>query len=274
MCVAGLATATAVHAGPLPRIPSGEWKPNWTLGGNPVRLIEVPAAAPVGIEPCPGVRPGAIVKNEGNGQCTFNFLFEGSDGANYIGTAGHCILDAVAEMKWPPGIPRPVAKNAAGDRIGVFAYAILQDPKDFALIQVDIGVATTAQMCHFGGPTGVNEDITSRPVVLHYYGSGIVVGTVVPARSAVALGIPDSDHAFALGAVTPGDSGSGIISKDGRAVGVLVTLGVHLSSIDPCVDAGAAGITRLAPQVERAKQVLGLINLTLQEAPLLPPLLP
>jgi SAM-dependent MidA family methyltransferase len=42
-----------------------------------------------------------------------------------------------------------------GNRIGEFAYAILQDPKDFALIRLDPGVAANPQMCHFGGPTGV-----------------------------------------------------------------------------------------------------------------------
>ena len=39
------------------------WQPNWTLGGVPTRLIAVPAAAPVGITACPGVRPGAIVQS-------------------------------------------------------------------------------------------------------------------------------------------------------------------------------------------------------------------
>jgi hypothetical protein len=271
LCVAGLATATAVHAGPLPRIPSGGWEPNWTLGGNPVRLIEVPAAAPVGIGACPGVRPGAIV-NSDVGQCTFNFLFEDDDGFEYIGTAGHCILGTSPppdsrERTWGPG-DGPVARNAAGARIGEFAYAILQDPKDFALIALDDGVATTPQMCHFGGPTGVNEDTPPplvNPVVLHYNGNGLVLGSALPARSCLAFGMPDRNHVFCDGLATPGDSGSGVISADGLAVGVLVTLGVHLSD---GLHLGTIGITRLAPQVERAEEVLG-IDLTLQTADLL-----
>lgn len=43
-------------------------------------------------------------------------------------------------------------------------------------------------MCHFGGPTGVNSDQPSGPVVLHHFGQGVAVGDVVPARSAVATG--------------------------------------------------------------------------------------
>jgi hypothetical protein len=240
----------------------GGWRPNWTLGGVPTRLIEVPAAAPFGITACPGVRPGAIVESD-TGQCTFNFLFAGGDGRTYIGTAGHCILGEspvggdVGEEVWAPG-DGPEARDGTGARIGEFAYAILQDPKDFALIRLDAGVAASAQMCHFGGPTGVNSDLASGPVVIHHHGNGVGVGTVLPARTGVALGMPDPDHVFAQHVAVPGDSGSGVISDDGRAVGVLVTVGVHTGSIGTGgVDAGIVGITRLAPQVGRAAQVLG-----------------
>ena len=247
---------------------------NWTLGGEPTTLIEVPAAAPVGVGTCPGVRPGALVRSD-LGQCTFNFLFHGSDGRRYVGTAGHCILGEspvggdVGEMSWAPGTG-PVARDAAGNRIGEFAYAILQDPKDFALIGLDPNVPAIAGMCHFGGPSGVNDDRPdlTQPVVLNYFGEGVGLGTLLPARSALALGMPHPDHVFAQGAAVPGDSGSGVISSDGRAVGVLVTVGIHSSSIgSDGVDAGVVGITRLSPQVQRAQDVLG-INLELQQAPL------
>jgi hypothetical protein len=68
----------------------------------------------------------------------------------------------------------------------------------------------------------------------------------------------------------PGDSGSGIISDDGRAVGVIVTVGVHTGTIGTGgVDAGISGVTRLTPQLTRTEDVLD-INLTLELAPLLP----
>jgi hypothetical protein len=246
---------------------------DWTLGGVPCRLIGVPAATPIGTGACPGVRPGAIVESD-VGQCTFNFLFQGSDGQRYIGTAGHCILgddplggDA-GERSWAPGAG-PVARDGDGNRIGEFAYAILQDPKDISLIRLDPGVAASPQMCHFGGPTGVNSDQGADPVILHHFGQGIGLGTVVPGRSALAIGTPNADHVYAEGVVVPGDSGSGIISDDGRAVGVIVTTGIHTGSAGTDgLDAGLMGITRLAPQVARAQQVLG-IGLTLQQAPTL-----
>jgi hypothetical protein len=268
-CASALVIA-AVLAGAAP---ASAGPGDWTLGGVPCELIEVPAAAPIGTGECPGVRPGAVVQSD-NGQCTFNFLFQGSDGARYIGTAGHCILGEdplggdAGEQTWAPG-SGPAARDGQGNRIGEFAYAILQDPKDFALIRLDPGVAANAQMCHFGGPTGVNSDRTATPVVLHHFGQGVGVGTVLPARSALALGIPDPDHVYAAGGVVPGDSGSGIISADGRAVGVIVTTGLHTGTLGSGgIDAGSMGVTRLAPQVARAGQQLGTA-LDLQEAPAL-----
>jgi hypothetical protein len=272
VAVAALATTAIVAAGIV--APAGAaGGSDWTLGGKKCKLIPVPAAAPAGTGSCPGVRPGAVV-NSDTGQCTFNFLFNGSDGRRYMGTAGHCILGEspiggdVGEESWAPGTG-PVASDADGNRIGEFAYAILQDPKDFAVIRLDPGVEASPQMCHFGGPTGTNTDQGSSPVVLNHFGNGVGVGSVLPARSAVAFGMPNPDHVYAAGAVVPGDSGSGIISSDGRAVGVIVTTGLHTASLGTAgLDAGTMGVTRLAPQEARAEQVLGL-GLTLQTAPLL-----
>ena len=267
-----LAGAVPVQAGLLDLGSSSST--NWTLGGVPCTLIPVPAAAPFGTGTCPGVRPGAIVRSD-VGQCTLNFLFVGSDGSRYIGTAGHCILGTspfggdVGEMAWAPGTG-PEARDDGGNRIGEFAYAILQDPKDFSLIRLDPQVEANAGMCHFGGPTAVNDDQPGllQPVVLNWFGNGVGVGAVVPARSALAAGMPDPDHVFAQGVAVPGDSGSGVISSDGRAVGVLVTVGVHTASLGfGGLDAGTIGMTRLTPQVERAQAVLG-VNLDLQLAPI------
>ncbi|MGH2736703.1 MAG: hypothetical protein ACRDKZ_14070 [Actinomycetota bacterium] len=269
--VLGMPTAAPAQAGIGDALAPGEG--NWTLGGEPCNLIEVPTATPIGVGACPGVRPGAVIESD-NGLCTMNFLFLGSDGRRYIGTAGHCILgdsptggDA-GEQSWAPGAG-PEARDGEGNRIGEFAYAILQDPKDFALVRLDAGVQADPQMCHFGGPTGINSDTPglSAPVQLEHFGNGIGTGTLTPGRTALALGMPDPDHVYAEGAVAPGDSGSGIISADGRAVGVIVTVGVHAASIGTSgIDAGSVGITRIAPQEARAEQVLGL-TLTIQTAP-------
>lgn len=254
MFLLAAATATPASAASLTR-------------GGKCKLIEVPAAAPAGVGTCPGVRPGALVQSD-VGSCTFNFVFNGSDGRTYIGTAGHCIIEAPTsggdfpEQKWAPGAG-PVARDSEGNRIGEWAYAVLRDSEeaDFSLIRVDPGVEVNAQMCHFGGPTGVNAEKPGPvpPTQLVHFGNGLGIGSVLPARSALALGMPSDAHVYAEGAVVPGDSGSGIESADGRAVGVIVTTGVHTGGIGSSgIDAGFVGIVRLNPMVNRAESFTGL----------------
>lgn len=279
LLVAALAAVSTAPAQGLVRLPVGgllglapapaPTTGSLVLGGVPCRLLPpaVPTAAPVGTGTCPGVRPGGVVTSE-VGSCTFNFLFVGAGGHRYMGTAGHCILPVEGEQSWPEGAG-PEARDGAGARIGEFAFAVLGSEKDFALVRLDPAVEASPQMCHFGGPTGLNATSPTTPVVLQYFGNGLVIGDVLPARSAVALGMPDPDHVFAVGLALPGDSGAGVISADGGAVGVLVTLGVAIGTIGTTgVDAGTVGITRLGPQVARASEVLGTA-LQLQTAPLL-----
>jgi hypothetical protein len=269
--VTPLAASAGPGAAPAPQKAAVASASSFTLGGAKCSLIPVPApgaakegTTPVGVGKCPGVRPGAEVQTE-VGLCTLNFLFETPDRERYIGTAGHCILggatpvaDNAGEKTWPKG-GGPVAKDSAGHRIGEFAYAILQDPKDFSLIRLDPGVEASPEMCDFGGPTAINDDINGDPKVLEYWGNGVGIGSTVPARSAVAMGFPNADHVYAAGLALPGDSGSAVISDDGRAVGVLVTTGIHGFGFDQNgVDFGTMGITRLAPQLAQANKVLGL----------------
>jgi hypothetical protein len=273
-----LATLAILIAGLCGGVPAAE--ADCTVAGRLMELIEVPAAAPFGTGACPGVRPGALIESD-KGFCTMNFLFQGSDGERYIGTAGHCIIgesmfggEDVGEFS-EQDLANEVAplsveaRDANGDRIGDFAYAILTQEgvtRDFSLVRLDAAVGADAGMCHFGGPTGINADTPTSPVILHHYGNGLLVGELIPARTHLALQMSSPDEALAIGLVVPGDSGSGVISDDGRAVGVVVTVGVNLGIGGPgIVDAGDIGITRIAPQVELAETKLG-ISLTLQTA--------
>jgi len=233
---------------------------------------------PFFVDTNPGVQPGGPLQSKG-GFCTMNFLFKGSDGHRYIGTAGHCILgggvslpggddDAKEEDTstgpseferiWAPG-QGPEVSGRDDTRVGEFAYAVLTDPKDFALVRLDPDVEASPAVAHFGGPTGLNEDLTDDPVVLEFYGQSPGVGTLLPARTMVALNMPNPDRVFATGPGAPGDSGSGVISADGRAVGVLVTGGLHTGGqADGPPEFGIIGISRIGPQMRRAAEVLGI----------------
>jgi hypothetical protein len=220
---------------------------------------------PVGTGPCPGVRPGGLVKLAVGG-CTLNYLFTGRNAAGatgrYIGTAGHCVLSSPGEQVWAPGAG-PEARDAQDAVIGRVVYAVRNDTKDFALIRLHDGVEANPQLCHFGGPTGINADVTSAFTELQYYGNGLLVGATVPARTAVATGMSNADKAHAYGVTLFGDSGAAVNSSDGRAVGVAVTIG---GNVDGLANTGVVGITRLAPQVQRAQGQLGL-TLSLVTAP-------
>ena len=196
--------------------------------------------------------------------CTFGFTFRGSNGKRYMSTAGHCVLfrgstNIEGEKVWPSGTG-PVAETKFYRPVGRFVYAVFSDSMDFAIIELFPGVKARAQMCHFGGPTALNRDDVIAPGVLHHYGNGIVLGQILPARSAVAAGTGDPDSAFAWGTAILADSGSPVIDSDGAAVGLLVDGGPHDGQ-------GLIGITRFRRELSRAQALLG-IDLTLEHAPL------
>jgi hypothetical protein len=176
-----------------------------------------------------------------------------------MGTAGHCIIPGLeGERTWKLN-KGPKALDADGEVIGRFAYGGLDayGDRDFSLIRLRKGVRANPSICHYGGPTGLNRDVSSRPQALELYGNGTLAGQFVPARPLLALGLPNSDHVFATGIATPGDSGGPVISPDGRAVGVLVSGGVLIGNIGRGgADTGTVGITRIGPQMRRASFVL------------------
>lgn len=221
---------------------------------------------PVGTTSCPVLGPGSYALAEGGTGCTLNFVFAGSDGSRYIGTAGHCVLVPPSgsepvdmEMSWPPG-EGPAAMTGFGERFGEFAFAAWRPyvwpPRDFALIRLDAATQVSESLCHWGGPTGLNEDLTDDPTTLRYYGQGVVVSKVVPARTAIATSMMDPLQVWATGVGVPGDSGSAVISEDARAVGVLVA-GSAWAYPFPALTVGDIIIMRLGPQLARAGHVLG-----------------
>jgi hypothetical protein len=138
---------------------------------------------------------------------------------------------------------------------------VLHDARDldFSLIRLARGVRANPAVCQFGGPTGINRELTSDTVFLDFYGEGVGIGSLLPGRTAVAFGMPSARHVYAQGAAVPGDSGSGVISSDGRAVGLVVTVGLHAGSVGPRrADAGVIGIDRLPRELRAARRALGV----------------
>lgn len=223
-------------------------------------------ADPFGTEDCPGVRPGTLL-HSGSEDCTFGFVFQGSDHRRYVATAGHCAFDPdperspAATKTWKPGTG-PVVTGADGRQVGRFAYATLASTfKDFALVRLDRGVTADPQMCHFGGPTTLTTAVHNDDVQVHYYSQGVGVGDYVPARTGDAFfGLYRADYVYFYGAASPGDSGGPVIDATGAAVGIITDLTTPFT--------GNIGVNRLADHLAAAQKALK-IKLTLLTAPTL-----
>lgn len=128
---------------------------------------------------------------------------------------------------------------------------------DFGLILLDDEIPHDPAMCFFGGPTGLNDEVTAVPVLAHMYGGGEAVGyehftgtTLLPGRSGlVTLAEQTASRPWLL--ASAGDSGSPVIDDAGRAIATV---------------SGPHKLPRLAPALERVHEVLGL-TLELLTAP-------
>lgn len=135
---------------------------------------------------------------------------------------------------------------------------------DFALILLAPNTTATPQVCHFGGPTGLNDTHTGDPAVLEFYGQGQAMSSVVPARTGVATNTQDPDYVYAQAPISLGDSGGPWMTNDGRAIGYLT----HIVGYGPLpsTEVSVALVRRLGPQLEAAERALGT-NLIMVTAP-------
>ena len=216
------------------------------------------------------IKPGARVEFADT-FCTMNFVFKGSDGHKYVGTAGHCPLaNSEGAMVWKPGKGIP-ASDSEGVSIGEFAFAAYSEAEyyDFALIRLKKGVRPDPQMEYFGGPTGLNDEITTvSPELINIFGQGTVVGENAPQRHLLAPnGFDDKETLFTSGASSPGDSGAPATTDDDEALGIVVAGGLYtrIPESGPPY-AGVVRVVRLPFQIAFAEAKMG-IKLTLLLAP-------
>lgn len=258
--------SSSSHPSHLSIVPARTWQCPSTLAA--------PAPLPAGSARCLGVRPGAAVASE-LGVCTLNFLFEAPDGTRFVGTAGHCIVQPrddprEIEESWPAGLGPPAwlyHDDGPSARIGEFAYAVYgaASPRtDFALIRLDPSVAASPKSCYWGGPTGIDSESTDDSTTVRFFGQGLVLSRIIPARTGVILNARDPHEAYMTTVAAVGDSGAGIMSADGRAFGVISAL--ELLGLGPDQQIGDVIVTRLGPVIERAAQFLQ-VALELRTAP-------
>ena len=207
-------------------------------GAKPEPSPAGPAVAVVAGSGWAGIRPGAwlILMDESSiGWCSAAHVY-GSAGNYSISTAGHCgKVGDKAYMLGAVGGDIPVLVE-----IGQFSKSTGDGGigKDWALISIysSLQSLVTPTMAFWGGPIGtytstgevaggnllrgqvyVNPNPTLVQGVVHYgHGAGIGAGGTPRAATAINW---RTNYFTAIGAITPGDSGSGSNTATGDSVG-------------------------------------------------------
>lgn len=193
------------------------------------------------------IHPGVQVVTDGAGQCTANFVF--TDGADvFIGMAAHCAgTGAATDTNGCDAGSLPLGTSVeiqGADQPGTLVYSswlAMQDANetdanacaynDFAIVQIDAADhdKVNPSIPVFGGPEGVDTDGAAFGEDVYTYGnSSLRLGIEeLSPHVGTSLGTSGGGWTTTVYTVTPGvpgDSGSAVLSQDGEALGVLVTL--------------------------------------------------
>jgi hypothetical protein len=229
-----------------------------------VGLVSAPTAASADPTWAPAataaIHPGTMMYTAG-AQCTANFVYTDAAGNVYVGYAAHCagegsstdtngcLVDSV-----PLGTKVDFTNDgnllSEGTIVGhgTLAYSswITEHQlgttdantcayNDLALVKVDpadVGKVNPS-VPFWGGPSGIDTDGTAAGDRVYTYGnSSLRFGlSLLSPHTGISLGDDAADGGWSHPLYTvspgiPGDSGSGFLSADGKAIGVLSTLGL------------------------------------------------
>lgn len=218
------------------------------------------------------IHPGVQTFTAG-AQCTANFVF--TDGRHvFLGQAAHCASTSSStttngcQAKSLPLGTRVQVQGARHPGVLVYSSWITMQRRhersadvcaynDFALVRLAAADVrrVNPSVPFWGGPTGLGtHGTTSGETVLSYGASELRLGlSALSPKQGMSLG----DYAggwerdvYTATPGVPGDSGSGFLDADGRAVGVLATL-----QFAP--EAGANGVGDLAKELAYANRYAG-----------------
>lgn len=220
------------------------------------------------------VRPGVQVISDGR-QCTSNFLFRTPDNRTLmLGIAAHCVAEGSSDSVDgcdPANEPIPLGsevKISGANAPGLLVYSswhtmqAVDESKDaactgndFALVAISPTDRTNVHpsVRHFGGPSGLAGAPSVGDKVIWYGNSGLR-GGVEETNDHEGYVVDTggwSANVYTLSPGVPGDSGSGIMTGDGQALGVLSTV-----EISP--RAGSNGVSLLQPALQYAQEKAGL----------------
>lgn len=220
------------------------------------------------------VRPGVQVFSDGR-QCTSNFLFRTPDNRTLmLGTAAHCLaegdsdnVDGCDSDNEPVPLGSEVRIDGA-DAPGILVYSSWHTMQatgessdtacrgnDLALVAISPADRTNVHPAvrHFGGPTGQAGSPGIGEKVIWYGNSGLR-GGIEATNDHEGYVIESggwSAQVYTVSPGVPGDSGSGVMTGDGQALGVL-------STVEITPRTGSNGISLLQPALRYAQDNAGL----------------
>jgi hypothetical protein len=247
-----------------------------------------PAAANAAVAAAPGkaIGPGVQMFTSG-AQCTGNFAFADRRGRRYVGYAAHCAgrggatdTDGCRTRSLPLGTRVRFATGATAVTRGTtlghgrLVYSSWRAMRaagtrnanacaanDFALVRVDAADRrrVNPSVPFWGGPTGLGRRAPATSSVYSWGQSSLRPTTLLSPKTGVSLGATYGGWGMDVYTVTPGipgDSGSGFLDAEGRAVGTLSTV-----AIAPL--AGSNGLGNLRRELAFARKHSGIEGLRL-----------
>ncbi len=234
------------------------------------------------------IHPGVQTYTNGS-QCTANFVYTDGAGNVYVGQAAHCAgtgaateTDGCDSGSLPLGTKVDFVENGSlltsGTTVGTgtlvySSWLTMQangttDPdacayNDLALVKVDPQHVSKVNpsMPFWGGPTGINTTGTAAGDNVFSFGNSSLRGGIelLSPKRGTSLGDDGNGWSHTVYTLTPGipgDSGSGFLDQDGKALGTLSTV-----AIAPL--AGSNGVGDLAKELAFAQQHSGIAGLRL-----------
>jgi hypothetical protein len=236
------------------------------------------------------IHPGTMMYTDG-AQCTANFVYTDGSGNTYVGYAAHCAgtgeatdTDGCSTKSLPLGTKVTFSNDGSlvddGTTVGTgtlvySSWLTMQKLKekgvntcaynDLALVKVssaDKGKVNPS-VPFWGGPTGIDTNGTAAGDRVYTYGNSSLRAGIsqLSPHTGASLGDDSADGGWSHPVYTvtpgiPGDSGSGFMSADGKALGVLSTV-----AIAPL--AGSNGVGDLNKELAYAKAHSGISGLSL-----------
>ncbi len=268
----GLLSAVVLVAALLLPLPAGT-----AAGERPARWAPAETAQ---------ITPGVQMFTQG-AQCTGNFVFRDGAGRTYVGYAAHCAGRGEATdtngcntrsvaLGTPVRFARGATVATGGDTVGrgTLAYTSWRTMRargesrdhvcaanDFALVRVradDVGKVNPS-VPFWGGPTGLSDGAAQGSQVFSYGNSSLRPNELLSPKTGASLGRTYGGWGYDVYTASPGipgDSGSGFLDAEGRALGTLSTV-----AIAPLP--ASNGLGNLARELDYAQAHSGIAGLHL-----------